>query len=433
MIEMWPEAWGIWEWSDASWTDNWNTTQQLVDNFRNVSWEILWSADELSGKVLIPLIRQMNQIAHKNALRMGLWELPYEPAPEIMDVLRNSTWKDLRYWPNAWLVELRKAIANEFWSHFDENNVTVTIWVQQAVNVVCEVLKQCWAKKILVPSTYFWIYRSIPTKIWLEIWTFDFWENFRPDMQEFEQMIKIFQPDVVILNSPCNPTWIVFTDQEYSELADILSRNWNPIVISDEIYGKLVFWVDKPDSFFNYYGNTVVVDWISKSGAAAWVRVWWVFTENKSLSTLITKASTMQISSPPKFNQLMALQVVLWNTESTIDIYKQRLKDNYQVVIDYLERLNEEFKERFWVEKCVKYTRSEWWFYCFVNVSSFAWSDSEEFCKWAAQREDWVVVIPWKAFWNSPYVRISFATDNIDEWMRRFVNCLKEYRETNKI
>lgn len=422
MVEIWTEACGMWESPD-----NWNTTQQLVENLRNVAWEILWIAEQLSSNALIPLIRQMNQLSHKDAIRMWLWELPFAPAPEIMDILRNLEWKDLRYWPNAWLVELRKAIANEFWDNFDENNVTVTIWVQQAVYLACEVLKQCWAKKILVPSTYFWIYKSIPTKIWLEIWLFDFWVDSRPDMDSLRYSIETFSPDIVILNSPCNPTWIVFSEQECIDISKILSESWNPFVVSDEIYRKLTFWEIEPKSFFTYYWNTIVVDWISKSWAAAWARVWWLFTSDKNISTLISKASTTMISSPPKLNQLMALQVVSWNTESTIELYRKKLKDNYQIVVEYLEKFNRQKKERLWFEDCVKYTKSEWWFYCFIDISYIAWPDSEQFCKWSAQRENWVVVIPWKAFWKPTCVRLSFAVENIEEWMKAFIRCLNSY------
>ena len=79
---------------------------------------------------------------------------------------------------------------------------------------------------------------------------------------------------------------------------------------------------------------------------------------------------------------------------------------------------------------------SHWWFYNFLNVSEFVWEDSEDFCRFAAKSENWVVVIPWKAFWKPDHIRISFASDRIEEWAQRVVDFLKlwaKWREFEKI
>ena len=129
------------------------------------------------------------------------------------------------------------------------------------------------------------------------------------------------------------------------------------------------------------------------------------------------------ISSPPTINQYAALPIVKWETQQTIDRYKKVLDSNFQIVKESLE------------SSWIKVSDSMGWFYSFPNVSSYTWNDTEDFCKFAAAREDWVVVIPWKAFWRSTNIRISFATseENIIEWMKRLGNLLKEYKTMNSI
>ena len=46
---------------------------------------------------------------------------------------------------------------------------------------------------------------------------------------------------VLILNSPHNPTGKVFSREEQRRIAEIVSENDNLVVISDEVYEKVVF------------------------------------------------------------------------------------------------------------------------------------------------------------------------------------------------
>ncbi|EKE26389.1 MAG: hypothetical protein ACD_4C00306G0005 [uncultured bacterium (gcode 4)] len=382
---------------------------------KNLSQEILKNAAKFAQEEQIPLIRQINSIAHPNAIRLWLWELPYEVDDKILEIIKNPKEEYFRYAPNAWIIPLRRSVALNYWNEYNEENVVITIWVQEAMFIVLSILKKLWAKKILIPEIYFWIYKKIPSELWLEIETFALDSHFKPNFENLENKLNSFNPEIIIINSPCNPTWTIYSKEDNKKLAEIFLKNRNPIVISDEIYNKLTF-NEEFETFFNYYENTIVVDWISKSWASAGLRVWWIFNWNKDLSKLFIWIWTTIKSSTPTLNQYAAMPIVNWETKNSIDSYKEKLKINSLVVEKYLNEL--------WIV----FNSSQWWFYMFPDIKDFVWDDSEDFCRFAAKNENWVVVIPWKAFWKPTNVRISFASDKIEEWMKRFSMLLSEFK-----
>lgn len=383
-----------------------------------------WFADQISIEerietmsswIKIPIIREINSIAHPNAIRLWLGELPFPIDRKILDVvLLDPKPEYFRYCPNAWVIEVRKEIAKNYNSNSDENNVLVTIWVQEAMYISLLTLKELWLNKVLIPEISFWIYSKIPTELWMKISRFKLNPDFSIDIKEFEKTIKEMKPEIIILNSPANPTWYIYSETEIKKIVEILKRNWAPFVISDDIYSKLSFKRDFT-SIHDKYENTIVVDWISKSWASAWLRVGWIYSKNKWIIKICSWKSTTIISSPPTLNQYMALPVIKWETETSILSYKDVLEHNFDIVKKYLSTLNVTIQE------------SMWWFYSFPEVSHYTWNDTEEFCRYAAKDEEWVVVIPWKAFWKPKHIRISFASDKIEEWMKRLIKLLQKY------
>lgn len=78
---------------------------------------------------------------------------------------------------------------------------------------------------------------------------------------------------VLLLNSPSNPTGATYHKEEMVELARIIEEN-GLIVISDEIYERLVYDIDfiSPASLSDYmYENTITINGFSKSfGMTGW-------------------------------------------------------------------------------------------------------------------------------------------------------------------
>ena len=176
--------------------------------------------------------------------------------------------------------------------------VVITIGVQNAIYTTIKTLCNLGAKRVLIPQIHFGIYKKIPLEFGMEVVTYPLNDDFSIDLGQLSQLINA--DDILLLNSPSNPTGRVLTDTELVDLASLLNQNLTDgYVISDEIYGRLVYDGIRPRSFSAFFKRTIVVDGISKSAAAAGLRVGWVITSNSVLAKAITSANASIISTPP--------------------------------------------------------------------------------------------------------------------------------------
>ncbi len=368
----------------------------------------------------LPAIREVNLAKHATGISLGLGELKsFKVDKQITDALSASLLLDgTSYTHNAGLSELRKAIAHSHKQQDNFNytldNVIITIGVQNALYSTIKTLAKLGAKRVLIPEIYFGIYKKIPGEFQLELITYPLTSDFGVDINALKQLLK--PDDIFILNSPANPTGRVLSENEQTELAYLFKiKLTDGFVISDEIYAKLVYEGNKPLTFSRFFNRTIVVDGISKSGAAAGLRVGWIITQNNILAKAITSNNATIISGPPTANQYAAIPVVNDKTQATIDNYNSILKQNCDFVSLELKKLNIPF---------IKPTGS---FYIFPNLSAILGNNIKEFCLETAKKENGVVVIPGSAFGAPSHIRISLASHQIKEGMKRLTNSIKSY------
>jgi len=119
--------------------------------------------------------------------------------------------------------------------------------------------------------------------------------------------------------------------------------------------------------------------------------------------------NTNQISNPPKITQALAIPVAKGETQGTIIEYNDTLLQNRNTAMSILDAM--------WMP----YTKPEGSFYIFPQIRDTI-NDVKQACLDASKKKDWVVVIPWQAFWADRNVRISLASTPciFVEWMNRF-------------
>ncbi|TAJ14505.1 pyridoxal phosphate-dependent aminotransferase [Marinilabiliaceae bacterium JC017] len=361
----------------------------------------------------LPAIREVNMAKHATGISLGLGELKTFPVDnKIIEAMNASLLNGgTSYTQNAGLPELRRVVAAQQEKQdgysYTEENVVVTVGVQNAVYTTVKTLSLLGAKRVLVPQVNFGIYKKIPAEFGLEVCTYPLTTDFGVDINGLSAMLK--PDDIIIINSPGNPTGRVFSAEEQQQLADLLREKLTEgYVISDEIYGRLVYEGAPFRSFSNYFERTIVVDGISKSGAVAGLRVGWVIARTARLAKAITSNNATIISTPPTANQFAAIPVVEGETQSTIDNYNIILKRNRDLVTRVLDRLY------------IPYVLPTGSFYIFPDLKDFVGENTKEFCLSLAKKENGVVVIPGVAFGAPNHIRISLASAEIEEGMRRF-------------
>jgi aspartate/methionine/tyrosine aminotransferase len=241
----------------------------------------------------LPAIRQVNMAKHASAIGLGLGELKdFKVDTKVLEAFYASIkTSGANYTQNAGLPELRKSVAKnqqDADGHaYTFDNVVVTIGVQNAMYATIKTLAKLGANRVLVPEINFGIYTKIPAEFNLEVVLYPLTFNFGVDIQALEDILQ--DDDIVILNSPSNPTGRVFTQIEMQALGRLFTKKLSRgFVISDEIYGKLVYDGDPYQTFSSFFDRTIVLDGISKSAAAAGFRVGWVITRNEKLAQAIT-------------------------------------------------------------------------------------------------------------------------------------------------
>ena len=246
--------------------------------------------------------------------------------------------------------------------------------------------------EVIISDPYFVIYKHVINMLGGKCVYVSTYPDFRLPANKVEAAITD-RTKLIVLNSPANPTGIVYTADEIKALTDV-ARKHDIIVMSDEIYEEFSY-DDKAISVGNYYDKTLVLKGFSKSYAMTGWRLGYAAASEK-LAPLLEKMLMIQqytfVCAPTPF-QMAILSAI----EEDISSYV----DNYRVKRDrMLEGLG----------KCFEITKPGGAFYMFVKAPD-KYPSATEFVKKAIENN--VLVIPGNVFSEQDtHFRISYvATD----------------------
>lgn len=202
---------------------------------------------------------------------------PNVPAPtevnQSMIRLLSDSKPDLHaYMNNAGFPDVREAIAKSInqknGTDFDKGNIIMTCGAAGGLNVALNVIMNP-GDEVMVFVPYFleynWYVNNVDGKV-VRVKTDD---NFMPDLLDFESKITE-KTRVLLLNSPNNPTGVVYPAEVLSAIAEILKRkqkelNRTLFILSDEPYRELAYDNTVVPYVTKFYPNTIVAYSFSKS------------------------------------------------------------------------------------------------------------------------------------------------------------------------
>ncbi len=212
----------------------------------------------------------------------------------------------------------------------------------------------------------------------------------------------------ILINYPNNPTGAVLTCEHMQQVAAVAERH-DLLVISDEIYERLVYGVDHI-AFASLPGmmeRTIVLSGMSKSYAMTGWRIGYA-TAPKPIMEAMLKLHQYLIMSAPTTGQVAALEALV-NGETDVAYMRQQYDRRRRLIVDGFNALGLDCFE----------PRGA--FYAFPSIRASGMSD-EEFCE-RLLHEERVAVVPGSAFGASGagFIRASYATseDNIEEALER--------------
>lgn len=353
---------------------------------------------------------------------------PNVPAPEsvkkaIIDLLNTEDPIVLHGYTNsnAGYEDVRQAIAESlntrFGTSFSAKNITMTVGAAGGLNVILKAILNP-GDEVIVFAPYFGEYRSYVDNydgVIVEISPDT--ETFQPKLDEFESKITS-RTKAVIVNTPNNPTGVVYSEETIRMMADILERKQKEYhtdiyLISDEPYRDLAYdGVDVP-YFTKYYNNTVVGYSYSKSLSLPGERIGYLVIPDEASDSadLISAANVatriLGFVNAPTLQQKVVKACL--NEKTDLSFYNR----NRETLYNGLKEIGFE---------CIK---PEGAFYLFVKSPI---KDEKEFCSTAKKYN--ILLVPGSSFACPGYVRIAYCVsyETIVNSLPKFAELAKEYK-----
>ena len=174
---------------------------------------------------------------------------------------------------NSGYEDVRRAVAESlnarFGTRFGMDNIVMTVGAAGGLNVVMKTLLNP-GDEVLTFAPYFGEYRAYVTNYdgILKAVEPDT-ETFQPNLDAFEKMVNA-RTKAVIVNTPNNPTGVVYSEETIKRMAGILREKQEEFqtsiyLVADEPYRELAYDEIEVPYLTKYYENTVVGYSFSKS------------------------------------------------------------------------------------------------------------------------------------------------------------------------
>lgn len=349
-------------------------------------------------------------------------EAPKEVKEAILDILNNENINMVHgYMNNSGYDDVRSAIADsinkKFGTNFKEKNIIMTVGAAGGLNVIFKTLLNP-EDEVIVFAPFFGEYKMYAANydsnlVVVSPNTVDF----QPNLSEFEEKITK-KTKAVIVNSPNNPTGVVYSEETIIKLAEILRKKQKEFgteiyLISDEPYRELVYENIEVPYLTKYYDNTIVGYSYSKSLSLPGERIGYlVIPDEAADSKLVIGGANVAtrilgfVNAPSLFQRVVAKCL---DAEVDVAVYAKNRDLLYNSLVEY-------------GYECIK---PEGAFYLFVKSPI---ENEVEFCNIAKKYN--ILLVPGSAFACPGYVRIAYcvAYDTIERALSGFKKAIEELK-----
>ena len=210
------------------------------------------------------------QIGAENVFDLSLGNPVIEPPTEFKDELRRLASEPMagmhRYMPNPGYMETRQAVADTLTKEtglaFGGGDIVMTCGAAAAANVVLKTILNPGDEVIVLAPYFFEYLYYIDNHDGVAV-AVDTTDQFRLDLAAIERAVTP-RTRAVVVNSPNNPSGVVYSSGEISGLADLLDRKQSEhgteiFLISDEPYKRIIFdGMDFPQIVPSYTNSVIV-------------------------------------------------------------------------------------------------------------------------------------------------------------------------------
>lgn len=346
---------------------------------------------------------------------------PSVPAPDsvreaIIELVNTTDPTVLHgYMSNAGFEDVRQTIAESlnrrFDTKFSAKNLIMTVGAASGLNVILKTILNP-GEEVIVFAPYFLEYGAYVRNydgVLVEISPDT--TTFQPNLAEFEQKITP-KTRAVIVNTPHNPTGVVYSEETIKKLSVILEakqKEFGTVIylISDEPYRELAYDGVEVPYLTKYYNNTVVGYSYSKSLSLPGERIGYLVIPDEADGSeeLISAATianrTLGCVNAPSLIQKVVAKCV--DAKTDLAAYDK----NRQALYNGLKECGFE---------CIKPQGA---FYLFVKSPV---EDEKAFCE--AGKKYNILMVPGSSFACPGYVRFAYCVS-----YETIVNSLPEFKK----
>ncbi len=192
--------------------------------------------------------------------------------------------------------------------------------------------------EVIIPDPYFVMYKHLINMLGGKCIFVDSYPNFNLPVEKIAEAITN-KTKMIILNSPCNPTGIVYSEKEIKNLAEIAAQK-DVLILSDEIYEKFCY-DGMCTSIAKYYDRTLLLRGFSKPYAMTGWRLGYA-AGHESLREVIEQMTRIQqytfVCAPTPF-QKAAIAALDYDITDYVDAYRRKrdllyngLKDKFELI-----------------------------------------------------------------------------------------------------
>ncbi|MEO0293621.1 MAG: pyridoxal phosphate-dependent aminotransferase [candidate division WOR-3 bacterium] len=359
-----------------------------------------------------------------NVIGFGAGEPDFDTPLNIKEAAKEALDKGFtKYTPTSGIRELKEAIIEKLkkdngLEYFPEE-ILVSCGAKHSIfNALLTLCEE--EDEVILPSPYWVSYLEMIkiTGAKAVLLKTDWKNNFKIDPQQLERVITP-KTKLLILNTPSNPTGMVYTKKELTAISEILIKR-SIFCLSDEIYEKLIYDGYKHVSIASLGGGiknlTIVINGVSKAYSMTGWRIGYAAGPKEIIQAMsnLQDHSTSNPTSIAQYASIEALRGIQEDLRKMVEEFDKRRR----YIVERINSINE-----------VKVIKPNGTFYCWVNVKNLYGKsyngclikDSLSLAELLLS-EAKIAVVPGCVFGDDDYIRISYALsmEDIVEGINRF-------------
>lgn len=312
------------------------------------------------------------------------------------------------YTPSGGIPELKQAIVSyverEYQLRYQPKQVIVTDGAKYALYLLFQAILNV-GDEVIIPVPY-WVSYGEQVKLaeGKPVFVSSTQEqSFKVSVAQLEA-VRTDKTKAIILNSPSNPTGVIYTEEELRQIGEWAVAH-NILIIADDIYGRLVYnghWFTPIATISEAIRQqTIIINGVSKTYAMTGWRIGFAVGDEKIIQAM-TQLASQSTSNPVAVSQYAAIEA-LTGEQSTVEDMRQAFEKRLNHIYPKVAAL-----------PGVSLIKPEGAFYLFPNVKkTLEICGYDNVTNWVEDllQEAHVALVTGEGFGAPEHVRMSYATD----------------------